>query len=162
MAPYLKCSQQISSSNNKKILLTTRNVRLDSGRYATKYQIRTIDNQGQVNNGQNVVNIVKQRPPTKDLFYFHCSLLLGLYRELKYVYQLHCSSDGSLTLTEKYVFILIALYTYLQAILSPGQQLVVNNSNNPQPPITPSIDNDSSQSSPHNPRSFKRLLRRPS
>ena len=33
----LKCSQLISSSDNKKILLTTRNVRLDSGRYATKY-----------------------------------------------------------------------------------------------------------------------------
>ena len=36
--PYnLKCSQLISSSDNKKILLTTRNVRLDSSRYATKY-----------------------------------------------------------------------------------------------------------------------------
>ena len=33
----LKCSQLISSSDNKNILLTTRNVRLDSGRYATKY-----------------------------------------------------------------------------------------------------------------------------
>ena len=33
----LKCSQLISSSDNKKILLTTRNVRLDSGGYATKY-----------------------------------------------------------------------------------------------------------------------------
>ena len=33
----LKCSQLISSSDNKKILLTTRNVRLDSGHYATKY-----------------------------------------------------------------------------------------------------------------------------
>ena len=33
----LKCSQLISSSDNKKILLTTRNVRLDPGRYATKY-----------------------------------------------------------------------------------------------------------------------------
>ena len=33
----LTCSQLISSSNNKKILLTTRNVRLDSGHYATKY-----------------------------------------------------------------------------------------------------------------------------
>ena len=33
----LKCSQLISSSDNKKILLTTKNVRLDSGRYATKY-----------------------------------------------------------------------------------------------------------------------------
>ena len=33
----LKCSQLISSSDNKKILLTTRNVWLDSGRYATKY-----------------------------------------------------------------------------------------------------------------------------
>ena len=30
-------SPLISSSDNKKILLTTRNVRLDSGRYATKY-----------------------------------------------------------------------------------------------------------------------------
>ena len=34
----LKCSQLISSSDNKKILLTTRNVWLDSGHYATKYQ----------------------------------------------------------------------------------------------------------------------------
>ena len=33
----LKSSQLISSSDNKKILLTTRNVRLDSGHYATKY-----------------------------------------------------------------------------------------------------------------------------
>ena len=33
----LKCSQLISSSDNKKIFLTTRNVRLDSGHYATKY-----------------------------------------------------------------------------------------------------------------------------
>jgi hypothetical protein len=33
----LKCSQLISSSDNKKILLTTRNVRLNSGRCATKY-----------------------------------------------------------------------------------------------------------------------------
>ena len=33
----LKCSQLISFSDNKKILLTTRNVMLDSGRYATKY-----------------------------------------------------------------------------------------------------------------------------
>jgi hypothetical protein len=33
----LKCSQLISSSDSKKILLTTRNVRLDSGCYATKY-----------------------------------------------------------------------------------------------------------------------------
>ena len=33
----LKYSQLISSSDNKKILLTTRNVGLDSGRYATKY-----------------------------------------------------------------------------------------------------------------------------
>jgi hypothetical protein len=33
----LKWSQLISSSDNKKILLTTRNFRLDSGRYATKY-----------------------------------------------------------------------------------------------------------------------------
>jgi hypothetical protein len=33
----LKFSQLISSSDNKKILLTTKNVRLDSGRYATKY-----------------------------------------------------------------------------------------------------------------------------
>ena len=33
----LKCSQLISSSDNKKILLTTRNVRLYLGRYATKY-----------------------------------------------------------------------------------------------------------------------------
>ena len=33
----LKCSQLISSSDNKKILLTTKNVRLDSGHYATKY-----------------------------------------------------------------------------------------------------------------------------
>ena len=33
----LKCSQPISSSNNDKILLTTRNVRLVSGHYATKY-----------------------------------------------------------------------------------------------------------------------------
>ena len=33
----LKCSRLISSSDNKKILLTTRNVRLDTGRYATKY-----------------------------------------------------------------------------------------------------------------------------
>ena len=33
----LKCSQLISSSDNKKILLTTRNVILDSGHYATKY-----------------------------------------------------------------------------------------------------------------------------
>ena len=33
----LKCSQLISSSDNTKILLTTRNVRLDSGLYATKY-----------------------------------------------------------------------------------------------------------------------------
>jgi hypothetical protein len=33
----LKGSQLISSSDNKKILLTTRNVRLDSGHYATKY-----------------------------------------------------------------------------------------------------------------------------
>ena len=32
----LKCSQVISSSDNKKILLTTKNVRLDSGRYASK------------------------------------------------------------------------------------------------------------------------------
>ena len=35
----LKCSQLISSSDNKKILLTTRNVGLDSGRYATKYYV---------------------------------------------------------------------------------------------------------------------------
>ena len=35
----LKCSQLISSSNNKKILLTTRNVRLDSGLYAIKYYL---------------------------------------------------------------------------------------------------------------------------
>ncbi len=34
----LKCSQLISSSDNKKILLTTKNVRLDLGYYATKYQ----------------------------------------------------------------------------------------------------------------------------
>ena len=33
----LKCCQLFSSSDNKKILLTTRNVRLDSGHYATKY-----------------------------------------------------------------------------------------------------------------------------
>ena len=33
----LKYSQLISSSANKKILSTTRNVRLDSGHYATKY-----------------------------------------------------------------------------------------------------------------------------
>ena len=33
----LKCSQLISFSDNKKILLTTRNVRLDSGCYALKY-----------------------------------------------------------------------------------------------------------------------------
>ena len=33
----LKCYQLISSSDNKKILFTTRYVRLDSGRYATKY-----------------------------------------------------------------------------------------------------------------------------
>ena len=33
----LKFSQLISSSDNKKILLRTRNIRLDSGRYATKY-----------------------------------------------------------------------------------------------------------------------------
>ena len=33
----LKRSQLNSSSDNKKILLTTRNVRLDSGHYATKY-----------------------------------------------------------------------------------------------------------------------------
>ena len=33
----LKGSQLISSSDNKKILLTTRIVRLDSGHYATKY-----------------------------------------------------------------------------------------------------------------------------
>ena len=37
----LKCSQLISSSDNKKILLTIRNVRLDSGRYATKYYSNT-------------------------------------------------------------------------------------------------------------------------
>ena len=34
----LKCSQLVSSSDNKKILLTTRNVWLDSSHYATKYQ----------------------------------------------------------------------------------------------------------------------------
>ena len=33
----LKCSQLISSSDNKKILFTTRNARLDSGRYPIKY-----------------------------------------------------------------------------------------------------------------------------
>ena len=33
----LKCSQLILSSENKKILLTSRNVRLDSGHHATKY-----------------------------------------------------------------------------------------------------------------------------
>ena len=33
----LKGSQLISSSDNKKILMTTRIVRLDSGHYATKY-----------------------------------------------------------------------------------------------------------------------------
>ena len=38
----LKCSQLISSSDNKKILLTTKNVRLDSGHYATKYYYRVI------------------------------------------------------------------------------------------------------------------------
>jgi hypothetical protein len=32
-----KCSQLISSSDNKKILLTTKKVRLDAGHYATKY-----------------------------------------------------------------------------------------------------------------------------
>ena len=32
-----KCCQLILSSDNKTILLTTRNVRLDSGRYTTKY-----------------------------------------------------------------------------------------------------------------------------
>ena len=37
----LKCSQLISSSDNKKILLTTRIVRLDSGLYATKYYYHT-------------------------------------------------------------------------------------------------------------------------
>ena len=37
-----KYSQLISSSDNKKILLTTRNVRLDSGHYATKYYCKTI------------------------------------------------------------------------------------------------------------------------
>ena len=36
----LKCSQLISYSDNKKILLTTRNVRKDSGCYATKYYYR--------------------------------------------------------------------------------------------------------------------------
>ena len=36
----LKCSQLISSSDNKKISLTTRNVWLDSGRYATKYYLK--------------------------------------------------------------------------------------------------------------------------
>jgi hypothetical protein len=35
----LNCSQLISSSDNKKTLLTTRNVRLDSGHYATKYHL---------------------------------------------------------------------------------------------------------------------------
>ena len=34
---YRLLSKLISSSDNKKILLTTRNVTLDSGRYATKY-----------------------------------------------------------------------------------------------------------------------------
>jgi hypothetical protein len=33
----LKCSQLISYSDNKKILLTTKTVRLDSGHYATKH-----------------------------------------------------------------------------------------------------------------------------
>ena len=37
----LKSSQLISSSDNKKILLTTKNVRLDSGHYATKYHFFT-------------------------------------------------------------------------------------------------------------------------
>ena len=36
----LKCSQLISSSDNKKILLTTSNVRLDSGNNATKYYLK--------------------------------------------------------------------------------------------------------------------------
>ena len=34
---FERLQQLISTSDNKKILLTTRNVRLDSGRYATKY-----------------------------------------------------------------------------------------------------------------------------
>jgi hypothetical protein len=38
----LRCSQLISSSDKKKILLTTRNVRLDSGRYATKYYYQAL------------------------------------------------------------------------------------------------------------------------
>ena len=38
----LKCSQLILSSDNKKILLTTRNVRLDSGCYATKYYVQIL------------------------------------------------------------------------------------------------------------------------
>ena len=48
----LKCSQLISSSDNKKILLTTRNVRLDSGRYATKYyfSIKCLESYGIVKN----------------------------------------------------------------------------------------------------------------
>ena len=39
---YLKCSRPISSSENKKILLTTRNVRLTRGQYAKKNTIPTL------------------------------------------------------------------------------------------------------------------------
>ena len=55
----LTCSQLISSSNNKKILLTTRNVRLDSGHYATKYYchfvIENLTNRDEFHNLKNQV-----------------------------------------------------------------------------------------------------------
>ena len=44
----------ISSSDNKKILLTSRNVRLDSGRYATKYYYKKC----QTNTFTLVMNII--------------------------------------------------------------------------------------------------------
>ena len=69
----LKCSQLISSSDNKKILLTTRNVRLDSDRYATKYYCVTVGFETQHGQANEILAV-------SGYFIFYVNLVLSVAR----------------------------------------------------------------------------------
>ena len=63
----LKCSRPISSSHNKKSLLTTRNVRLNRGHYATKYV--PVSNQLQILKHFVFNNLILENLGVKTLYY---------------------------------------------------------------------------------------------
>ena len=88
----LKCSQLISSSDNKKILLTTRNVRLDSGHYATGCFVAFLGDISTLKSGWNMKKLFCC--PALELF--HC---LPLWKTVLFV-----SSRASLLSTPTFLF----------------------------------------------------------